>query len=428
MTVEAISSHERALADLCAALDPESIPLDDAGEVYASLARMERLVSGAKVRMASRVAQSDGWRRSGHRSAAECLARLSGTTTGAAHAELATSKHVTELPGTAGALRRGELSASQAAAIADAAAVDQSAEGRLLETARRGSLRELRDECARVRAAADPDAEARHARIRRERSLHTFCDRDGAWNLHARGPADAGAKVMAALAPFIDDVFTRARAEGRREPREAYGFDALVELASRPRQPAAQPPAKRTDPRFLALVRVDLEALRRGSVSVEETCEITGVGPVPVSVARDLLGESILHLVITRGRDVTTTVHLGRGPNAAQHIALLWAQPECSRLGCDQTWTHAEVDHRTPWTESHETALGNLDRLCKFDHRLKTHDGWALTAGTGKRPMVPPDHPLHPSNSITGGHDPPSADGPDAAAPTQSSVMNLFDN
>ena len=113
----------------------------------------------------------------------------------------------------------------------------------------------------------------------------------------------------------------------------------------------------------------------------------------------ELLGESVLHLVITCGQDVATVVHLGRGPNAAQQIALLWTQPDCTRLGCDQSWTHAQVDHRTPWAQTHETKLSELDRLCPFDHRLKTHEGWALVAGTGKRLMVPPGHPLHPDSA-----------------------------
>ena len=45
-------------------------------------------------------------------------------------------------------------------------------------------------------------------------------------------------------------------------------------------------PGQSTNPRYLALLRVDAEALRRGRVQGEELCEITGVGPVPVSVAR----------------------------------------------------------------------------------------------------------------------------------------------
>jgi len=37
-----------------------------------------------------------------------------------------------------------------------------------------------------------------------------------------------------------------------------------------------------------------------------------------------------------------------------------------------------------------------MDRLCRFDHRLKTAEGWALVEGTGKRDFVPPGDPRHP--------------------------------
>jgi len=100
---------------------------------------------------------------------------------------------------------------------------------------------------------------------------------------------------------------------------------------------APQPPTRRSDPRYLALLRVDLTALHRGRVTGDELCEIAGVGPIPVTVARDLLGDAVLKLVITRGIDVATVTHLGRGPTAAQRIALAWTSPHCSGLGCPRT-------------------------------------------------------------------------------------------
>jgi hypothetical protein len=365
--------------------------------------------------MAARAAESMAWRHAGYRSSAEWMARLAGTSTGAAHGELAASEQLGQLPCTVDALRQGELSAGQAKAIAEAAAVAPGAEERLVTKAKRSSIRELRDECARTRAAADPDAEVRYERIRRERSLRTFTDHDGAWNLHARGPADAGARIMSALGPIIDELFAKARRDGRPESNEAYAFDALVRLAETHRDDACG--GTRPTPKYLGLLRVDYEALVRGATDDDETCEITGLGPVPVGVARRLLGDSILHLVITRGRDVATVVHLGRGPSAAQKIALLWSQPTCSRAGCDAPWTFAEVDHRTPWAQTHQTTLGELDRLCRHDHRLKTHHGWALVDGVGKRDFVPPDDPRHPGNRARRGADPPPPEpGPVAVA------------
>jgi hypothetical protein len=404
VTTEDVTSCETALVELCRRFDPAAIPLSEAAAVYDALAHIEKLAAGAKLRTAARAEASKAWRHAGFRSPAEWLAHRSGTSVGAAHAELKASEQLRQLPGTTDALCHGAVSPAQATAIAEAAVVDPASENRLLNEAERSSLRGLRDECARTRAAADPDAEARYERINRERSLRSFTDHDGAWNLHARGPVDVGARVMAALGPIIDDVFNRARDENRTEATATYAFDALVQLAE---GRADGMTARRRAPKYLALLRVDLDALVRGATDDDERCELTGLGQIPVRVARELLGDALLHLVITRGRDVATVVHLGRGPNVAQKIALLWSQPTCSRAGCDQPWTFAEVDHRTPWAETHQTSLPDLDRLCRHDHRLKTNDGWALVTGHGKRDFVPPGHPHHPRTVAGHGPDPP---------------------
>jgi hypothetical protein len=154
------------------------------------------------------------------------------------------------------------------------------------------------------------------------------------------------------------------------------------------------PPRRWSNPRYLALLRIDAAALRRGRVDGDELCEIAGIGPVPVSVARDLLGEAIVKLVITRGVDVANITHLGRGPTTAQKIALMWANPTCIAEGCHRR--RIEYDHRQPWSETRHTRLDELDPLCEFHHDLKTRLGWALAPGTGKRAFVPPDDPRHP--------------------------------
>ncbi len=128
-------------------------------------------------------------------------------------------------------------------------------------------------------------------------------------------------------------------------------------------------------------------------------CGIAGVGPVPVSVARRLLGEAIVKLVITDGVDVLNVTHLGRGPTAAQRAALLWMNPTCSVLGCNRR--RIEWDHREDWAKTQHTRLAELDPLCEFHHDLKTRLGWALVAGTGKRSFVPPDDPQHPRHRPT---------------------------
>ena len=71
--------------------------------------------------------------------------------------------------------------------MADAAKANPSAERDLLMKAKTSNQRELREEAQRVKAAADRDAEATHARIHRERRLSTFTDGEGALNLRGSG-------------------------------------------------------------------------------------------------------------------------------------------------------------------------------------------------------------------------------------------------
>jgi hypothetical protein len=363
--------------------------------MWAEWDRIERLAASAKTLLAERVEESNAWKRAGFRSSAEHLAAIGDTTVGAAREALAVSRQVAGLLHTASAMRAGALSVAQAAAIVPAAAADPSAERRLLDTAERTSLAALRDECLRTKANADADREVTYRRIHQERRLRTWTDAEGGWNLLARGTPEAGARILAALDPFLDARFEQARKAGVHESRDAHAFDALVDLAEQKATAGdAANKKRRTRPQHLALLRVDLEALTRGTATGDEVCELTGLGPIPVSRARELLGDSTLRLVITKGVDVVNVTHLGRGPTAAQRIALLWSSPTCSVEGC--TRTRVEIDHRDDWAKVRRTELQNLEPLCAHHHARKTRESWALVLGSGKRPMVPPDDPRHP--------------------------------
>lgn len=394
VTIRAARIMEHALAGLVGALDPADVPMRDTLDVWRAFDRMERLSASAKTLLAARVEATGAWKRSGARSAAEHLAHLGGNTTSAARRSLSASGHLTELPALAATAREGTLSSAQLTAIAAASAADPSAQARLVELAQTTNVTELREECLRVQAAADPDPDATHRRIRNGRRARMFKDGEGAWNLSARGTADAGAAFEAALSPIIDELFEQARTDGRKEPREAYAFDALMRLAHREPAPEddAQPP--RPKPRYLALLHVDVQALTRGAVAGEETCEIIGFGTIPVRVARELLGDAILKLVITNGVDVVNVTHLGRGATAAQRIALLWSKPKCADRSCSSQFV--QIDHRIPWATTKHTKLDELDPLCPHHHRLKTNAGWSLERGTGRRAFVPPADPRHP--------------------------------
>src|SRR5207244_5411396 len=128
-----------------------------------------------------------------------------------------------------------------------------------------------------------------------DRYAKEFLDDEGGWNFIARGTPEAGARFRAAHGPIVDELFKAACAEDRKESREAYAFDAFIALAERT---SGNGTTKKPPARFMALIRADIESLRRGSVEGDEICEIAGLGPIPATVARDLLGDAILKLVL----------------------------------------------------------------------------------------------------------------------------------
>ena len=354
-------------------------------------AAIENLAATVKGLAAARSAAGEAWKAAGDRSAAAHLARSTGTSVRHAGDVLESARRLEKLPALAAAARAGELSASQVAAVADAAVLDPSAESRLVATARSSSLAELREACGRTKAAARPDAEARRKAIHAQRYLRAWTDSEGAWNLRLRHNPEVGAVVMAAVEALRDRIFRRARAEGRHEPSEAYAADALVELVT-----GAGGGAK-AGARAKIIVRVDLPALLRGQVGLGEVCEVAGYGPVAASAVRDLIdtGDPFLAAVVTRGEKVVGVAHLGRRANAAQRTALEWLYPTCAVEGCSSVaWL--ENDHRGGLAASHLTVLDRLDRLCSHHHDLKSLDGWGLVNGQGKRAFVPPDDPRHP--------------------------------
>ena len=144
------------------------------------------------------------------------------------------------------------------------------------------------------------------------------------------------------------------------------------------------------------LIRVDLEALRRGSTGEGELCEIPGVGPVPVSHARERLGDDLVYLLITDGVDVTNVTRLGRHIPESLRVAIVERDQCCVVPGCGVR-QGLEADHwQVDFKKGGPTCLDNLGALCTFHHRLKTHRGWTLEGGPGKWRFTAPATPKVP--------------------------------
>jgi hypothetical protein len=369
----------------------EVTEVEDLRQIVQIADRVERAANALKAAAAARMAATGTWAGSGDRNAAEWLARTTGTSASDAAATIASGRRMERLDATRTAAREGRLSPAQARAVADAATVDPSAEGRLLVEATTGSIGELQDHCKRAKAAADPDPEATHRRIHRARSIRSWTDSDGTAHLKASGTSDAIARIRAAIDHRADRIFRERRRDGHRESTDAYRFDALEQLATAGSAGVTLP--RGADAKII--VRVDHAALLRGRVVGDEVCEIAGIGPIAVSVVRSWLDDAFVAALLTKGTDIRSVVHLGRRFTALQRTAQEWRDPECTVLGCHRS-ARLERDHRDDWAATHETRFESSDRCCSIHHRLKTVDGWMFEAGSGKRRFLPPSDPDHP--------------------------------
>jgi hypothetical protein len=382
---EALRCAVAQLRRLVAELEPDRCGGEGARTLVELFDEAERL-SAAGMALATRQVVATGvWQRDGaHRDAASWLAATTGATVGAAQATVETVERLTELPATEGALRAGELSVAQVTAIADAAAVDPGAEAALLERAHHDGVRGLRNECARVKAAACVDEGARYDRILAARSLRSWTDADGTGRIDIRGPVDCTAWVMARIAPFERELFDAARADDRRECADALAFDAVVAWADTRSEAGAGPAVREVT----TVVRVDHAALVRGATQPGEVCEIVGHGPVPVTVAQRMLEDSFVKAVLVDGADVHAVSHLGRTIPARLRTAVEELHPECDVEGCNVTH-HLEIDHNQPIEECGPTALWNLGRLCCHHHDHKHRYRLRLIGPPGRMRFVP---------------------------------------
>jgi polyhydroxyalkanoate synthesis regulator phasin len=142
--------------------------------------------------------------------------------------------------------------------------------------------------------------------------------------------------------------------------------------------------------RVKIIVRIDHAALVRGCTRAGETCDIVGLGPLPVASVVRLMatGDPFLTAVVTRGHDVASVVHLGRHPTSHQRTALEWRDQACVIAGCTNRF--CDADHNEGWTITHDTRTGDLALLCGPHHRKKTL-GWRLVGSGTRRRLLPPD-------------------------------------
>lgn len=368
------------LAQLVDAFDPTTLDGDDLLTAAAAFGRTAKLAAAGMLLIAPALSDTGAFRRDGHRNAEDLLAALAGTSTGAACRTMRTGKKLADRPEVADAVRKGELSADQANTIADADPEDQT---KLLNVAKRRGIKGLRETAERLAAARRSEEEAmeRYRRVHRDRHLRTWT-RDGAFCGSFSMTPDDGARFLSMLEPERERVFKQAHKEGRHESNDAYLLDALVNVVTGTAVQSKRPKAALT-------LRADAAAIQRGHLEAGEACEIEGVGPIPVTIARSLLVDADVHGVAFDGADVHDVSTTTRTIPASVRRALEARDPCCVVPTCDQT-KGLEIDHIFGYAITKFTQLDELARECRAHHRLKTIYGWRLVGPPGNWQWLPP--------------------------------------
>lgn len=376
----AIAQLRRFLAQA----DPERVTCDEAAELVELFVEVERLGASGKLLFADRASRSKAVVDAGFVNAAFWLSALSKSSVGEAVSALETSKALAKLPETTEAVKSGGLSSAQAKEVSRAARKDPPSERTLLRSAEEESLKELQDKARQVLAqCASREEEAARARaIYDKRSFRHWLDHEGAFRLDVRTTVEAGGRLLSAVQSEADAIFRKAREQGLEEPPEAYRADALVALVTGTAQGGSGRRGRAQ--RDSVVVRVDAEALARGHVESGETCQIAGVGPVPVAVVERLLPEAFVKVVFRDSLDVRSVCHVGRSLSAHEQTALEERDPMCVVPGCSVAKGLENHHYKEDFASSGITSLSELARVCARHHDMITYRGFHLEGGPGQ--------------------------------------------
>ncbi|GAA1692486.1 hypothetical protein GCM10009745_42340 [Kribbella yunnanensis] len=123
----------------------------------------------------------------------------------------------------------------------------------------------------------------------------------------------------------------------------------------------------------------------------DDPCELSGYGPIPASLARQISADGTWRRLLTDPMNGTvleasTTRH---DPGALVSETLLARHPVCAWPGCNRPSRECDRDHGTPFAASGQTSLAGLAPFCEYHHVIKDTPEWGWTTTN------------HPDGSVT---------------------------
>lgn len=133
---------------------------------------------------------------------------------------------------------------------------------------------------------------------------------------------------------------------------------------------------------------------------------VEGVGPIPLSTARELCGGESSWMRVLTHPETGMVLSVGRdrySPPAALRKLVRWRADRCMGPGCGMPASRCEIDHQVRWADGGETSLENTSPFCKNHHLIKDNTDWRVrqlprsggaiewVSPTGRRYVVQPE-------------------------------------
>ncbi|KRE80880.1 HNH endonuclease signature motif containing protein [Arthrobacter sp. Soil762] len=225
--------------------------------------------------------------------------------------------------------------------------------------------------------------EKRHAKGVLDRRVEYAPDQDGMAWLSAYLPADQAAAIWNR---------TTAVARGLQGPDEPLTLtqlraDVLAAALLSSGNPAEHDPGQVPPPRALVMVTVPVFSLLGAT---EEPAMLDGYGPIPASMARDLVanGADSFYRVLVDPRD-GAPLEIGRTNYRLTKAMRNWLRMrdgKCPFPGCSNHSLDNEADHILAWHKGGTTGVSNLGQPCPKHHRLRHTSAWHPTPATKNEP------------------------------------------
>jgi hypothetical protein len=306
---------------------------------------------------------------------------------------------VNNLPNTCSALATGEISSAHATVIAreTAAAIRDGAPESVIFQIEASALsfsefhtpgqlaNHVRNTIAKFAPEEFEETTSRATALRR---VSCYNDADGMSTVVAILPASDAQIVMNSIEAFIlrQEQLAHSQSTKMAQGSDLFqdGFltkdqkraDALSAICSNFLSEISKTVTPQRRP-LTVNVTIDLPTLLG---LAENPGQLSGYGPIPAAVARELASDAQWKRFITEPQ-TGNLLDFGREsylPPQNLKDFLIARDRTCRFPGCRRSALLSDLDHAQSWESGGRTSPDNIGALCRRHHRLKTHDGWKI--------------------------------------------------